>query len=332
MANQSDEINRVLETLRAKFRGRNSAVVLLVLGVVVCLWIFFTGLYTVAVDEVAVIQRFGRYDRQAGPGLHFKWPDGIEKRTNVPVQQVLDAEFGQRTIKAGVNTQYDDERRYLNESLMLTGDLNCALVPWIVQFRIGNPVSFLFKVRNVESTLRDLTEAIMRQVVGDRSLNEVIRERREIADQAGLELQKVMDEAGTGLTIVNVELKATNVPGPVQPSFNKVNEALQEKEKMIYQAREQYNKAIPAARGEAERLLREAEGYGLDRVNTALGDSSLFMSRYKAYAASRNVTRRRMYLETLARVLPRLGSKYVIDGDQKSLLPLLNMGEKGGLR
>ncbi len=329
MSDQMDQINNILNQLKGRFNTRNKSFFVTIAIIIVVLWILFTGLFTVAVDEGSVIQRFGRYDRQRGPGLHFKLPDGIEKRTNVKVKKVYTAEFGLRTIKADVETKYAPEEQYLIESLMLTGDLNCALVPWIVQFRISDPVKFLFKVRDPESTLHDLSEAIMRQVVGDRSINEVITKRLEIADKAKVDLQKVLDEAEIGLTIVNIELKNTNVPGPVQPSFNEVNQALQEKEKTIYQAREEYNKSIPAAKGEAERVIRAAEGYALNRINTAKGDSSLFVSQHAAYAKSKNVTRRRIYLETMEEILPKLGGKYIIDSEQRSILPLLNLGGKG---
>ena len=330
MNGQNDPVLRIIQMIRERFNGRNNAFILIIIAVIAGLWILLTGLFTVAVDEMAIIQRFGKYNRQCGPGLNFKWPNGIEKRTNLKVKTVYTEEFGLRTIKADVETQYAPEDQYLSESLMLTGDLNCAVVPWIVQFRINDPVSYLFRVRDPESTLRDLSEAIMRQVVGDRSINEVITKRLEIADKAKVDLQKVLDDAQTGLEIVNIELKNTTVPGPVQPSFNEVNQALQEKEKMIYQAREDYNKVIPAAKGEAERVVREAEGYFLARVNTAQGDSSLFVSQYAAYATSKNVTRRRMYLETMQDVLPKLGGKYLVDGDQSGVLPLLNIGKKGG--
>lgn len=328
MSDQMDQINNILNQFKGRFNTRNKSFFLIVGIIIVLLWVIFTGFYQVEVDEVAVIQRFGRYVRQRGPGLRFKLPNGIEKKTPVKVKKVYTAEFGLRTIKADVKTKYAPEEQYLIESLMLTGDLNCAIVPWIVQFRISDPVKFLFKVRDPESTLQDLSEAIMRQVVGDRSINEVITKRLEIADQAKVDLQKALDEAEIGLAIVNIELKNTNVPGPVQPSFNEVNQALQEKEKMIYQAREEYNKAIPAAKGEAERIIRAAEGYALDRVNTAQGDSSLYVAQYAAYAKSKNVTRRRMYLETMEEILPKLGGKYIVDSEQRSLLPLLNVGGK----
>lgn len=328
MSDPMDQINNILSHVMGRFNTRNRSFIWIIGSVIVGLWIIVTGLYQVEVDEVAVIQRFGRYVRQRGPGLRFKLPNGIEKKTKVKVKKVYTAEFGLRTIKADVKTKYAPEEQYLIESLMLTGDLNCAIVPWIVQFRISDPVKFLFKVRDPESTLKDLSEAIMRQVVGDRSINEVITKRLDIADKTKVDLQKALDEAEIGLAIVNIELKNTNVPGPVQPSFNEVNEALQEKEKMIYQAREEYNKAIPAAKGEAERVVRAAEGYALNRVNTARGDSSLYVAQYAAYAKSKNVTRRRMYLETMEKILPKLGGKYIIDSEQRSILPLLNVGGK----
>jgi membrane protease subunit HflK len=211
---------------------------------------------------------------------------------------------------------------------MLTGDLNVAVVPWIVQYRINDPYYFLFKVKDVRNLLGDLSEASMRLVVGDRSINEVITKREEIADQAEEFLQKELDQAQTGLLVVNVELKRTNVPGPVQPSFNEVNQAIQEKEKLIYQAREDYNKAIPAARGEAERTVKAAAGYAMDRVNRAKGDAARFQALYAEYAKAKDITKRRLYLEAMKDLLPKLGPKFIVDQNQKNLLPLLNLGKE----
>jgi membrane protease subunit HflK len=214
---------------------------------------------------------------------------------------------------------------------MLTGDLNVALVPWIVQYRVKDPYKYLFKVRDVRATLRDLTEATMRMVVGDRSINEVISKREEIAIQARELLQKELDEAETGINVTTIEMKKTNVPEPVQPSFNEVNQAVQEKEKVIYQAREQYNKIIPQAKGNAEKTIKSAEGYGLDRVNRAKGDASRFLALYEEYTKAKDVTRRRIYLESFSKIFPKLGNKYIVDAQQKNILPLLNLGQlKGG--
>jgi membrane protease subunit HflK len=287
--------------------------------------------YTVGVDEVGVVQRFGRYVRTSQPGLNFKLPSGIEKVTKVKVRRVYKEEFGFRSLRT------EDTRKgtfaggeSTNVSLMLTGDLNVALVPWIVQYRIKDPYKFLFKVRDVRRLLVDMSEAAMRLVVGDRSINEVISKREEIAIEAREVLQAEMDNADSGINIVTIEMKKTNVPDPVQPSFNEVNQATQEKEKVIYQAKEDYNKAIPTAKGEAERTIKAAEGYSLDRVNRAKGDASRFKALYTEYSKAKDVTKRRLYLETLKDLLPKLGDKYIIDSDQKNFLPLLNLGKQKG--
>jgi modulator of FtsH protease HflK len=258
-------------------------------------------------------------------------PSGIEKVTKVKVRRVYKEEFGFRSLRT------EDTRRRTfagsegaNVALMLTGDLNVALVPWIVQYRIKDPYKFLFKVHDIRRLLIDMSEAAMRLVVGDRSINEVISKREEIAIESREVLQAEMDNAESGINIVTIEMKKTNVPGPVQPSFNEVNQATQEKEKMIYQAKEDYNKAIPAARGEAERTIKAAEGYSLDRVNRAKGDAARFKAFYSEYAKAKDVTKRRLYLETLKDLFPKIGDKYIIDSDQKNVLPLLNLGKQKG--
>jgi len=280
--------------------------------------------YTVNTDEAGVVQRFGKYHRTEGPGLSFKFPAGIEKVTKVKVKYVYKEEFGIRPVQQTQQSRFlgNTER---NISLMLTGDLNVAVVPWIVQFRIQDPYLYLFKVHDVRRLLIDLAESTMRLIVGDRSINEVISKREEIADQAKILLQKELDQAQTGIHVVTVEMKKTNVPQKVQPSFNEVNQAIQEKEKVIYQAKEDYNKAIPAARGEAERAIKAAEGYALDRINRAKGDADRFLSQYREYINAKDVTRRRMYLEAMKKVYPKLGKVFVMDADQKNVLPLINL-------
>ncbi len=302
------------------------------LVLLVLLVVFFgtSMFYTVAVDEVGVIQRFGKYTRTTQPGLNFKLPTGIEKVTKIKVRRVLKEEFGFHSAREGDQGRFVSESENLNVSLMLTGDLNVAVVPWIVQFRIKDPYEYLFKVDNVHRLLVDMSEAAMRMVVGDRSINEVITKREEIADEAKRILQREMDNAGAGIIIVTVEMERTNVPNPVQPSFNEVNQAVQEREQLIYQAREDYNKEVPAARGEAERTIRAAEGYALDRVNRARGDASRFISVYQEYIRAPEVTKRRLYLEMMTELYPRLDQKFIIDADQKNLLPLLNLEKQIG--
>jgi modulator of FtsH protease HflK len=323
-----DEVIEKIRGARKKFPGGSW----LIIVVVVALFLGSSCFYTVAVDEVGVVQRFGKYVRTAQPGLSFKLPRGIEKVTKVKVRYVFKEEFGFRTLQAGVKTRYATSSSYQNEALMLTGDLNVAVVPWIVQYRIKEPFNYLYKVNNVRATFRDLAEASMRLVVGDSSINEVISKREEIAGKAKTMLQKYLNEAETGIKVVNVEMKKTNVPEPVQSSFNEVNQAIQEKERMIYQAKEAYNKVIPAAKGNAEKTIKASEGYALDRVNRAKGDAARFLDMYQAYALSEDVTRRRLYLEAMQTILPKLEKKFFIDAEQKNFLPLLNLGTSEGVK
>ena len=302
--------------------------------IIILLALFFgsSTIFKIEYDEVGVIQRFGKHVRTNQPGLNFKLPAGIEKVTKVKVTRVLKEEFGFRSARGDARERFSSGSENINVSLMLTGDLNVAIVPWIVQYRVKNPYNYLFKVRDVRRLLVDMSEAAMRLVVGDRSVNEVINKRNEISVEARDVLQKEMDNAESGIHIVTIEMKKTNVPGPVQPSFNEVNQAVQEKETLIYQAKEDYNKAVPAARGEAERTIKGAEGYALDRVNRAKGDASRFKAMYAEYAKAKDVTKRRLYLEMLRDLLPKLGEKYIVDADQKNLLPLLNLGKQKGAK
>jgi modulator of FtsH protease HflK len=320
------QLDEIVEQLR-KFKLPGGPVVIIVLLI---LFLGSSSFYTVGVDEVGVVQRFGKFVRTSQPGLSFKLPSGIEKVTKVKVRRVYKEEFGFTSTRTDARGNFGLRGESANVSLMLTGDLNVALVPWIVQYRIKDPYNYLFKVQDVQRLLIDLSEAAMRLVVGDRSINEVISKREEIAAESKQVLQKELDNADAGINVVTIEMKKTNVPGPVQPSFNEVNQATQEKEKMIYQAKEDYNKAIPAAKGEAERTVKAAEGYALDRTARAKGDASRFVSVYQEYIKAKDVTKRRLYLETIKDLFPKLGRKYIIDADQKNMLPLLNLGVQDG--
>jgi membrane protease subunit HflK len=322
---QVDEILNQLKNL--KIPGGTVAIII---GIVLII-LAWSSIFTIESGSVGVIQRFGEFKRMEAPGLNFKLPFGIETVKKVSQEKVEREEFGFRDESNQQMRRFSPASDITNTSLMLTGDLNVAVVPWIVQYRVKDPYNYLFKVKDVRGLLRDLSESSMRLVVGDRSINEVITKRGDIADQAETVLQQELDKAETGLMVVNVELKRTNVPGPVQPSFNEVNQAIQEKEKLIYQAREDYNKAIPAARGEAERTIKEAEGYALDRINRAKGDAARFESLYIEYIKAQDVTKRRLYLESIKELLPKLGSKFIVDENQKNLLPLLNLGKQQGI-
>ncbi len=300
----------------------------IVILVLFFLFLAYGSVFTVGVDEVGIIQRFGKYVRTVQPGLNFKLPFGIEKVTKVKIRHIYKEEFGFRTLQAGIRTRYATSGIYKRESLMLTGDLNVAIVPWVVQYRISNPYDYLFKVRNVRDTLRDLAEASMRMVIGDRSINEVLTKRQEIAFEAERILQKKLDEVQTGIKVVNIELKKTNVPEPVQPSFNEVNQAIQEREKLIYEAREQYNKKIPAAKGKAAQMIKEAEGYAIAKVNRARGQAARFLDLYSEYKKAKDITVKRLYLESIEKALSKVGRIYIIDKKQKNLLNLLDLSVK----
>jgi membrane protease subunit HflK len=321
-------LEKVQEKVRNLFGGKRFTTIGFLVIVVVLLWLA-TGIYQVNQDQVGVVQRFGKYSRTVGPGLQWKLPSGIEKVSKVATQRIYQEEFGLRTLRAGVRTEYAPESQYERESLMLTGDLNCVLVPWVVRYRIGDPYKFLFRIRNVRETLRSLSEATMRTVVGDRSLDEVLNKRELVASLTQEALQEALDGAESGLFLTTIELGKTNVPERVQPSFNEVNAAIQEKEKLIYQAQGAYNKVIPEARGKAEKMIQEAEGFAVNRVKQAQGDVARFLALYDEYLKAKEITRQRLYLEALNEMLPRLGRKYVIDADQKGFLPLLNLGERG---
>jgi len=300
--------------------------VIAIVGIILLSTIF----YQVGTDEVGVIKRFGKYTSTNQPGLHFKLPFGIDKVAKVPVKRVQKEEFGFRTMMPGIKTEYT-KGKDIGESLMLTGDLNSAVVEWIVQYKIGDPINYLFKVKNVKMIIRDASESVMRLVVGDHSVDEVIIiSRRDIAQEVKGRLQRTLDSLETGIRIVTVELKDVNPPDPVKPAFNEVNEAKQEMEKMVNKAWESYNKVIPKAKGEAEKTIRQAEGYALNRVNRAKGDANKFLAIWKEYSLSKDVTQRRLYLETINEVLPELDRKYIIDSEQKGLLQLLQLQEKGG--
>ncbi len=284
------------------------------------------SIYTVDPEEIGVITRLGRYVKSTQPGLNFKIPFGIDRLFKVAVQRQLKQEFGFRTVRASVRSQFTNDG-YESESNMLTGDLNAAVVEWVVQYRIIDEYKFLFRVRAVEETFRDLSEAVMRQVVGDRTVNEVLTVgRQEIEDLVKLGLQDLADQYETGIRVDQVVLQDVNPPDPVRPSFNQVNQAEQEKERLINEAQSEYNKLIPRAEGEARQAVQQAEGYALNRVNRAEGDVARFNALYAEYRKAPEVTRKRIYLETMAKVLPQAGQKIVVDDDLEGIVPLLNLG------
>ncbi len=287
-------------------------------------FIAWTAFFTVDPEEVGVIVRFGKYVRTVEPGLNYKIPL-VESVYKVAVERQQKMEFGFRTTRAGVKSSYSSKGS-IEESLMLTGDLNLADVEWVVQYRIDNPYNYLFKVRNPEVTLRDVSESAMRQIVGDRTVNEVLTVgRAEISAKLQDLMQQICREYSIGVKIEQVVLQDVNPPEPVKAAFNAVNEAQQEKETLINQAKAEYNKVIPKAAGQAKETIQMAEGYATERVNNAKGDVARFNALYDEYVKAPEVTRRRIYLETMETVVPRLGQKIITDQNGSNVLPLLQM-------
>jgi membrane protease subunit HflK len=307
-------------------------VVPIVVLIILLAVLFTTSWFTVDPQEQGVILRFGKHYKTVGPGLHFKLPFRLDDVYKVPVRNQLKQEFGYRTTRPGVRTQYS-QGEFNDESIMLTGDLNVANVEWETKYRINDPFNFLFKVRNLEQTFRDMNEAVMREVVGDRTINEILTTgRTEIAARAHEELQECCDQYEMGILVSEVILQNVNPPERVKPAFNEVNQAQQEKERMINQAQQEYNKVIPRAKGDAQKTIEEAEGYAVERTNRAKGEANRFNVLFGAYSKSPEVTRRRLYVETMETVLGQVGRKIITDEQASGYLPLLNLNQEANQR
>ena len=319
--------DRVKQIMRSG--GPRRVIIIGLLGLITL--VVWTAYYTVPSDFVAVVQRFGKYLKDVPPGLHFKLPLGIDVATILPVKRQLKQEFGFAT--PGATDPYQTPPDAKQETQMVTGDLNAALVEWVVQYRISDPVKFLFDVREPRGTLRDVSESVMREVVGDRTVDEVITiGRQEIETEALTKMQALATKYAMGISIDQVQLKDINPPELVQASFNEVNQAQQEKEKLINEARRDYNKVIPLAEGEKDQRIREADGYRLKRINEAEGDVARFSALLAEYIKAPVVTRRRIYIETLQDVMPSVHSKIVVDERTRSILPFLNLDSQKGAR
>jgi len=286
--------------------------------------------YQVEPDEVALVTRFGRYVRTSEPGPHTKFPFGVERVQKVPVQRQLKQEFGFRTVRADIQSAFRRDEQTTAEATMLTGDLNVATVGWIVQYKISDPYKYLFKLRDVDETFRLMAEASMRSVVGDHSVTELLTVGREaIAAKAKDLLSDLCRRYDNGISVQQLVLQDVDPPEPVKPSFNDVNQAIQERERSINDAWAEYNREIPRARGLAEQSIEAAEGYAVDRVNRAKGDAQRFVAQEEQYRKAPEVTRSRLYLETMSEVLPRAGKKLILDDKTRGLLPLFPLGNAG---
>jgi membrane protease subunit HflK len=322
-------LEEVLAQVQQYWQGFRAGPILGLVAIVVALIVLWSSWFTVQPGETGIVQRFGQVVRTASPGLHFKWPYGIETVRLVPTARVLKEEFGFRSLATtpGQRTQYSGHQAsgnqgYKTESLMLTGDLNVIDVQWILQYRIEDPIRYLFHVRDAPKTIRDISESVMRRVVGNRIGSDVLTIGRvAVSTEAKEEIQQILNAYETGVRLVTVELQDVTPPDPVKPAFNEVNEARQDRERTINQAQEQANREIPKAGGEAAGSIREAEGYAIERVNRARGEATRFQAILAEYQQAPEVTRRRLHLEAMGRFMTDMKGLYIVDSDQKAMVP-----------
>ncbi len=317
-----------MDEIKEMYKKNSTWLKLLVL-VIVAVVVATSSWFQVAPDEVAVVTLFGKYVDTKEPGLHFKIPIA-HQIIKVKSKRQLKEEFGFRTEEAAVKSETRRDVDTRRESTMLTGDLNVAVVEWIVHYKISDPRQYVFKVRNVTDTLRALSEATMRSVVGDYSVTEVLtRGREEILEKARVKLSALCKSYETGITVQRIELKDSAPPDPVKPSFNEVNQAEQERDRLENEAWAKYNSQIPKARGEAKKLIQEARGYAAARTNRADGEAQRFLDVEAEYPRAPEVTQTRMYLETMSEVVPKAGKKVFIDDKVKGVLPVILDKELG---
>ena len=300
------------------------------IGLLLVAVLLLTSYYTVAADSQGVVLRFGKFLKTVEPGLHFKLPFWIDRVSVLPTRRQLKLEFGFLTPGQQTNPLQASQEPE-EEKSMVTGDLNAALVEWVVQYRIEDPRQYLFEVRNPGETLRDLSEAAMREVVGDRTVDELITiGRQDIEVEALTRMQELSKRYHLGIRVDQVQLKNVNPPSQVQASFNEVNRAQQDRENAINVANGEYNKVVPKAKGEADQRIRAAEGYRFKRVNEAEGDVAAFSAVLQQYVKAPEITRTRLYLETIGEVLPQTGQKIIVDESLRQLLPVLPLSIKPG--
>ncbi len=297
--------------------------VLIVIAIIAAVIGGSSSMYKVDTEETGVVLRFGKFAKFSDSGLHFKIPFGVEQVYLVPTGRVLKEEFGYRTVTPGIKTVYN-KRGLEEESLTLTGDLNVSDIEWIVQFQIADPFKYIFKIKDPVGTIRDIAEAMVRKTVGNADVTQVLTTDRAIlAGQIEQALQATLNQYDIGVRIVTVKFQDVNPPDAVKDAFNEVNEAEQQKESLIFQATEQYNRQVPRARGEAKRTLQEAQGYAVERVNKARGETNRFLALLTEYKKAPFVTRKRIHIETMEEVLPKLEETYIMDEKNSGLLPLL---------
>jgi len=316
------KVIEIRDYIKNKFNPQKGLLPVLVVVVLIVIGAY-TSMYEVDTEETGVVLRFGKFSGFAEPGLHFKLPLGIDRVYLVPTGRVLKEEFGFRTVTPDIRSTFT-KRGLEEESLTLTGDLNVSDVEWIVQFQVADPFKFMFRIKDPVGTIRDISEAMVRKAIGNANVTEVLTtERAQLASEIQRDLQSTLNQYDIGVRIVTVKFQDVTPPDPVKAAYNEVNESEQQRESLIFQAREQFNREVPRARGEAKKVLQEAEGYAVERVNKARGETNRFLALLTEYRKAPSVTRSRIYLETLEEVLPRLEEIYVMDDQTGGLLPLL---------
>jgi membrane protease subunit HflK len=326
-----------LEVVLREYWRRHSKRIVAAAALLVLLWASGSTFYKVEADSEGIVLRLGRFSTRTTSGLHFKLPWPIDTFYTVPVERVQSLEFGYRTLTPGRRTQYARPgEQDTNMARMLTGDLNLAHVEWVVQYRIKSPEDYLFKIGgevrtrpedNAADLISDVSEAVMRRLIGDVSVDSVITTGREqIASAAKTEMQEVLDGFESGINIVAVKLQNATPPEPVKDAFDAVNRAKQSKERVVNEAKGERNRLIPAARGGRDRAIAEAEGYALRVVKEAEGRASAFLAKLVEYEKAPKITETRLYIEAMEEVLARVDDKIVIDQSVRGMLPLLDLG------
>lgn len=299
----------------------------------------WSSYYTVPANGVAVVKRFGEVVAVTEPGLHFKIPFGVDEAIFVPTERVMKEEFGYRTREADRQSTFETGSQFEDESLMLTGDLNVIDVEWAVQYRVANDEGntgdpgdsaasrWLHAVDDPRGTIRDISEAVMRRVIGNHLAVDALTEgRMRIQEEVQHEMRKVLDDYNMGVLIRTVNLQNVTPPTrEVRQAYNEVNEAQQEKEQLINEAESYRNQVLPQARGEAAGIVASAEGFKAERVNAAKGDAERFKSVLAEYKQAEDITRRRMYLEAMNEILPNIEKLYIMEPGQNGPLPLLQL-------
>lgn len=326
------DLEEVLRWLAEHFKkspGSSLRRIAAIVGAAAVLLIFLNSYYTVQPQETAVIQRFGKFIGTADSGLHFKIPFGVDTVTKVVTGQVLQREYGYRTTRPGLRSEFQ-QAGYESESLMLSGDLDVVEVHWTVQYMIRNPEKYLFDLAGVEATLDDISQAVMRQIVGNHYADDILTTgRAALANECQRQIQAIMDTYGTGLQIVAVKLQDVNPPAPVQPAFNEVNEAKQDRSRTINEAEQTYNEKIPEASGRAKQTVARSQAYATEQVNRAQGEAQRFTDILAQYQKAPDITRSRMYLDSFEKIMGRAGHIYIVDSAEKGILPLLDLGKLG---